>query len=455
MRKYLPLIFCFLAILFFAACDKKPQDSRAVLSINSMPEGASVFISGKDCGKTPVKIKLAPGYRLIKLEKSGYESVWKGISLASGKKEEMNLRMKEITSSILLKTSADVVDRKSGQKKTAQIPAEIFFDGKKYGQTPLVIRDLKAGVYSASLKAPGYAQTEVQWTIDSKRPQMKIVKLTSNTGIVQVTGGPEKAVVTINGTIYGNTPCEIPLEQGEYSVEVSAPGYQSYIRDISLNSNSKVVVKPVLTELPATLDIKSVPSGASVTIDGKPCGTAPLTMKGVKAGKFKIEFSLKGFDTDVQEVGVAPGQNLIVTGHLVSNLGGIQFVTEPAGVTVYLNNKVIGVTEADPAHKGVSKVFQINGLKPGNHVLTFYHKMATPSRRVLDVVVEKNKIKRLEQNVELWIANARIVHKIGSVYVGRIVSENDDYINFEQKPGLIIDYKRSELKHIERFPGRE
>jgi hypothetical protein len=81
--------------------------------------------------------------------------------------------------------------------------------------------------------------------------------------------------------------------------------------------------------------------------------------------------------------------------------------------------------------------------------------MATPSRRDLRIMVEKNKNKRLEQNVELWIANARIIHKIGSQYVGRIVSENEEYIKFEHKPGSRIDYKRSELKTIERFPGRE
>lgn len=453
MKKFLPCLFGFIFLVFLSACDKKPMDNRPILSIKTDPAGANVFISGKECGKTGIKVKLNPGFHLVKVEKNGYEPLWTGINLASGNKKELNLKLNPITSSIMLRAISDV---SAGKKaKTKQVAADVIFEGKSYGQTPLVINNLKTGQYSASIKAPGYAQTEVSWVIDSKRPQMKIVKLVSNTGVINVLSGPKNATVTINDTLYGNVPCEIPLEQGEYTVKVSAPGYMDFTRDVSLNSNSKVTVQPVLSELPGTLVINSVPEGAAVTINGKPYGSAPLTVKDLKAGNVKIEFSMKGFDTEVQECGVAPGQTLQVTGKLVSSLGGIQFVTAPAGVTIYLNNKQIGISEPDPDHKGISKIFRIDGLSPGRYTLSFFHKLATPSRRSLDVTVEKNKVKRLEQNVELWIANARIVHNIGSEYIGRIISENEDSIKFERKPGSIINYKRSELKTIERFSGRE
>ena len=454
--RFFVTLFCFVSLLLLTACDQKKADDRGTLVINTEPAGAMISISGTDCGKSPVSVRKLPGFCLIKAEKDGYETAWNGVMMEGKRKKEVLLQLKPVTSSIMLKATADIQQNggRSG-KKNIPVAAEVFFQGKKYGQTPLVIKDLKSGVYTAALKAPGYAQTEISWTVDSKRPQMKIVKLFSNTGIIQIIGGPEKATVTINGTVYGNTPCEVPLEQGNYTVEVSAPGYHPFTRDVSLVSNAKVEVRPVLTELPGTLEIKSNPAGANVTVNGKQYGTAPLTVEGVKAGKYRIEFSMKGFDTDVQECGVAPGQTLSVTGILTSNLGGIEFVTVPSGVTVYLDNKKIGITEPDPEHRGYSKVFRINGLQPGQHTLSFFHKMATPSRRDLRIMVEKNKNKRLEQNVELWIANARIIHKIGSQYVGRIVSENEEYIKFEHKPGSRIDYKRSELKTIERFPGRE
>lgn len=441
MNKFMIPLFLSLAFLL-SSCGGKQEDSRAVITVKTNPEGAFITISGKDCGKAPVSGKISPGSILLKAELPGYEPVWQRVVLESKKKKDVLLELAPITSSIMLKT-------------TPEVPAEVTFNGKKYGQTPIVISGLVSGNYTASLKAPGYASAQVSWNIDSKRPQMKIVKLFSNTGVLRLEKGPENAVVKINGAVYGELPCEFSLEQGEYTLEISAPGYNPFIREISLKSNGKEVIQPVFTELPGKLVINSNPSGALVRINGKEYGSAPLTVEDMKAGKVRVEFSLDKYEPVMIEQAVAPGKTLSITGSLTSSLGSIEFVTMPAGVMVYLDNQKLGETEPDPAHKGFSKVFRIKEVAPGIHTLKFIHKLATPSEKILSVRVEKNKNTRLEKNVELWIANARITHSVGTKYIGRIVSENDEYIKFEPKPGSRIDYKRSELISIERFPGRE
>ena len=57
--------------------------------------------------------------------------------------------------------------------------------------------------------------------------------------------------------------------------------------------------------------------------------------------------------------------------------------------------------------------------------------------------------------MELWIPNARITLKVGSVYVGRIVSQNEKQITFEHKQGSRMDYGRNELRDIEWLAERE
>lgn len=429
-------------LLLIAACDSHPDDPRAVIHIQSDPEGAEITISGKECGKAPVKGKILPGTALIKAEMPGYDTLWQSVKLESRKKTELVLKLTPVKSSIMLKT-------------TPSVPAEVTFNGKNYGQTPLVISGLAAGRYSASLKAPGYAPAQVEWSIDSKRPQLKTVKLFQNTGTIRVEAGPAKASAKINGRTYGRLPREISLEQGTYSVTVSAPGYTTFTQEVSLKSGTTEIVQPVLTELPGKLIIDSSPSGAVVSVNGVKQGSTPLTVEGVKAGQVRLTFSLDKYEPLEVRQGVGPGQTLKITKTLVSSLGSIEFVTMPGGVTVYLDNRKIGVTERDPAHKGYSKVFRIPEVSPGTHSLKFFHKYATPSEKIISVEVSKNKNTRLEQNVELWIKNARIVHSVGTEYTGRIISENDDYIKFEHKQGSRIDYQRSELKLIERLPERE
>lgn len=443
MKKLFFLLFsAAIPLLLLSGCDSKPVDNRAIIQIKTKPEKATITISGKDCGVSPVGGKLSAKSILIKAEKPGYETVWKHVTLTPRKKTEILLELPQLTSSIMLKT-------------TPAVSAEVTFNGKKIGQTPLVIPGLRPGQYTATLKAPGYAPTQVSWTVDSKRPQMKVIKLFQNTGLLKVERGPRNASIKINGKNHGKIPYEIRLEQGEYDIDIDAPGYTTHTKKVYIRSNRTEVVRPVLTELPAKLIISSNPSGAFVTVNGARQGSAPLTIEGIKAGKVKVSFSMPNYDPVTIERGVAPGQVLRINGNLTSSLGSLEFVTIPAGVTVYLDNRKITVTEPDPDNKGYSKVFRINGLKPGEHTLRFIHKRATPSEKIMRVTVQKNKNIRLPQNVELWIKNARITLNVGTSYDGRLVREGDDSITFEHKQGSRMDYKRSELKKIERFKESE
>ena len=56
MKRILFLLFAaVLSVFFFSACDSKPVDTRPVIQIKTKPEGAQIFISGKNYGKSPLK----------------------------------------------------------------------------------------------------------------------------------------------------------------------------------------------------------------------------------------------------------------------------------------------------------------------------------------------------------------------------------------------------------------
>lgn len=444
MKKIILLFFAaVLPLFFFTACDSKPADTRPVIHIKTKPEGANIFISGKPYGAAPLKGKIAPGTLLIRAELAGHETVWQSVDLQRGQKKEVLLELPQLSSSFMLKTAPAV-------------SAEVTFNGKVIGQTPIVIPDLKPGNYTASLKAPGYAQTQVSWTIDSKRPQMKTVRLMENSGRIRVEKAPSKnAILRINGKNYGRLPQDIVLEQGEYDVEVKAPGFTVFTQKVSVQRGRQVLIRPVMSELPGQLVVTTEPKGAVVIVNGTRHGSTPIKIEGIKAGKVKIELRLNNYDPIILDQGVAPGQSLRLHRKMSSSLGALEFVTVPAGVTVYLDNKLLTQTVSDPGNKGYSKVFRQTGLRPGTYTLKFVHKMAKPRERKITVTIEKNKTTRIPGNVELWIPNARITLKVGSVYVGRIVSQNEKQITFEHKQGSRMDYGRNELRDIEWLAERE
>ena len=445
MKKWILLFAAAVALLGFSGCKAKQKEKTVtVLEITSDQKETEISIGGKAYGKAPLSGKFTPGIYVICAEKEGYDPVWKSVTVEKGKKTKVDFKLSRMKSAILLQTKPN-------------IKADVIFKGNKIGQTPIVISDLECGTYSAEVKAPGYSAAHAKWTIDTKRPKKVSVQIKENTGVIRVNNVSAKnAMVKLNGKNYGTLPRDFRLEQGEYMIEVSAPGYAPYSQKVALVSGKKVVVRPVLSELPGKLIIKSNPAGALVTMNGKRYGTTPITLEGIKPGRISITLSKQNYDpVTINNLGVAAGKTVSVSRNLISSLGSVEFVTVPAGVTVYLDNKLLTVTEKDPRSKGYSKVFRVGGLRPGKHTLKFTHKRAKPKEKKVDFVVEKNKNFRIPGVVEMWIPNAQITLKVGSKYEGRIVRESKTSITFEQSRRSRLDYNRSELEKIEWLAEEE
>ena len=444
MKKWLLILTAAITLLGMTACTGKQKSAKpTTIKITTDPEGAQIQISGKNYGKSPLSGKFSPGVYVISAEKSGYAPAWKSVKVEKGKNTDVNFSLKPVKSSVLLTTVPNV-------------KANVTFNGNVIGQTPIVVSDLKYGKYSADLKAPGYSPAHVEWNVDSSRPQKIAVRITENTGVIRIEGVKIRgAMVRINGKNHGSVPGEFRMEQGEYRVEVTAPGHAPYVQKVSLVSGKRVVVRPRLTELPGKLIVNSKPSGAMVSLNGKRYGTTPITLDGIKPGKVKLVLSKQHYDPVHVDLGVGPGKTVNITRQLTSNLGALEFVTVPAGVTVYLDGSRLTVTEKDPNSDGYSKVFRVGGLRPGSHTLKFAHKRAKPKEKIVTVTVEKNKNYRIPGVVELWVPNAQITLKVGSKYEGRIIRQSEKSITFEQSRKSRLDYNRDEIQKIEWLSEEE
>ena len=442
MKKWILLFAAVLSIASFSACGKKnktKEEKPAVISITATPEDAIVFIDGKKVGKAPLKGKYAPGSYIVRAEKPGYETAWTSAVVKNGETTEVKLALKPISASVMITTNKNVHAE------------EVTVNDEPVGgrQTPFVLSGLDFGSHKATLKAPGYSPVVVKWEITDKRPKKVNVALSENTGVLRIDRSVPGAKVKINGKDHGmRFPYEFRTEQGEYEVVVTAPGYTVFSRKIFLKSGKTERVSPVLSLLPGTLVVKSKTEGAFVTVNGKSRGMTPTKIEGLEPNKkVRIVISKRDYEPVSFDMNIVAGKTLHVSRTLESILGSIEFVTCPAGVTVYLDNKLLTVTEKDPNSPGLSKVFRKTGLRQGEHTLKFTHKRAKPTTITQKIRVEKNKNNRIEKPIELWVPNAQIkIISSGYTYTGRIVRQNDNEITFEPTRKSRITYKRSELE---------
>ena len=433
MKKYsLFAILSAFALLLAGCGEKKQEDPRAVLRINTKPQDAEVVLLGKPQGKTPFGCRIPAGPRLLKLSKPGYETVWKIIELKPRQKLQLTEVLKQQSASVLFQTTP--------------AGATVIMDGKELGVTPFSIRELPIGKYSATLKLSGYTRRNVEWEISDARPRMIQTVLQSNVGTLSVKSLPKAALVYLDEQDVGRTPYSGSHEQGRYTLRIQSSGYTAYQQTVSIRRNKTTEVNVKLNPLPGALSITTEPVNALIRINGKDYGAAPVTVKNLPVGKYTVTAARSGYDTETVQLDLPAGEKLSHAFSMKVNTGGIDFATYPAGITVYLDGKELGATIPD-GNSDNSKVFSVRGLKPGMHTLQLAHKHARPNRKTVKVNVAKGEIKRLDTQ-KMWIANTLLKLKSGEQIHGRLISQSNKSVIYEPEPGVTYSYKREDIESI-------
>ena len=110
--------------------------------INTVPEGARVYINGQQSGISPFSAALDAGIHKVRVEREGFNPKEMQLTVESGKSRTVTLRL----------------DTRPGALRISSEPsgAEVFIDDKKNGVTPLFVEAIHPGNYQIRLVHPGY-----------------------------------------------------------------------------------------------------------------------------------------------------------------------------------------------------------------------------------------------------------------------------------------------------------
>lgn len=141
----------------------KPQSG---ISILSTPEGAVVFLNGKEVGQTPYENKdLAVGEVLVKIIKD--KASWQGkVTLNEGVITVVNRDLSSDQSS----QAGETLNLKKGEDLTIvsnPSDADIEIDGKSYGKTPKTL-DISIGEHTILINHPNYLKRSIKANLPDK-----------------------------------------------------------------------------------------------------------------------------------------------------------------------------------------------------------------------------------------------------------------------------------------------
>lgn len=207
--------------------DSAPQTKTFRLTISSNVRDARIYIDGGSMNaQTPAALQVSEGRHEIKLTAPGYQDSVQNINLTGDL--VLNFQMKKAVQEYTLSVTSNVAR------------AKVYVNNAERGTTPLKI-SLEEDTYTIEVKATGYndysstVRLNRDTTINAKlEAQKRIYSLT-------ITSNVRQSKAAINGEEQKNfVPLSIPLEEGRYTITVTARGYLPYEVTIVLNRDTKI-----------------------------------------------------------------------------------------------------------------------------------------------------------------------------------------------------------------------
>jgi hypothetical protein len=151
-------------------------------------------------------------------------------------------------------------------------------------------------------------------------------------------------------------------------------------------------------DLVGFIAVQSRPAGAKVSLNGEFLSLTDFFPLEVLAGSYQVEVAREGYRTETRSLTIAPKATETLEVELVRTLARFAFVTEPAGVEVWMDGELRGTTAGslapdqheaaraagvDPAR--ASARLELANVTLGPHQLEFRRKCYETVKRVIEV----------------------------------------------------------------------
>ena len=426
-------IFAVLALASAAAfaADEQPA-VRPRVTVSSQPSGATVSVDGMDRGVTPLVIyDLGPGRHHLRYRLAGYEDRDRFFNMDEGPVLEKSETLVPEKGLLLLRTDPP--------------GCAIAIDGVAAGTTPRLFTYLDAKeTYKVKLTKAGYLPQELVVKFNGREPLVRDETMVLDSGAISIISDPAGAEVTVNGIVRGVTPLEVKdVPKGRAAVTFKLDGFAEEVRELAMRAGDRQTLSIVLSPLPGSLHLASVPDGARFYLDEEARGQGPLAITGLKPGAYRVRAELAGYGTIEKTVEIKPGEATREEFRLSNVMGRLEVRTDPPGATVVFDGKVLGTTKG-PEGAAKSDVFAIENILEGEHVLIVRKDGYEESSRKPKI----RSTKTSQANVRLkrvFVPDIELETVHGTVR-GVLVENQADCVKVEVSLGITRTIPRNEIR---------
>ncbi|MBW2690471.1 MAG: PEGA domain-containing protein, partial [Deltaproteobacteria bacterium] len=217
----------------------------------------------------------------------------------------------------------------------------VLIDGAAVGVTPLQDIGISAGSRTIRFEHERYLSTERVVEIEGLgKKQNLLVELEPAWAIVTLQTEPAGAILLIDGEEQGITPLKLELIAGEHQLIFTKESFTPLEVDLVVEAGQDLELDVYrLESSPATLAISSVPTGATVTVEGTFKGLTPLSIKLPSGSEHDLRLTLAGHLSANRKLKLAPGEKRQLSVTLEPQYGTVFITGTPAEAVLYIDNK--------------------------------------------------------------------------------------------------------------------
>lgn len=274
------------------------------ISVSSKPSEAEVLIDGQSVGKTPLKLdKVLKGNREVEIRKSGYDP-WKDtVIVAIDKPSEVSADLATIYGDL------KVESQPSG--------ATVLIDGKKVGETPYQIAEIKKGKHNIEIRKDDFDGWKKELAIVPAKLNTVSAKLLESYGSIKVLSEPEDAEIFVAGKKVGEAPVSLErVPKGKIKVDARKDCFESSTQTVIVIGGEERTASFRLPPTCGSISVTSDPIGANWFLDHKSMGTTPSEVSGVSKGNHRILIKIEDYKEWDSEVTVSPNRTINVAAKL-------------------------------------------------------------------------------------------------------------------------------------------
>ena len=268
---------------------------KGILLLVTEPAGCDISLDGVSLGKTPrliASLNAKDSYRLL-VQKPGYQPRTVEVSF--------NGRVP------LVKRESLVIDSGIIEVTSEPAGAEVTVNGQPRGRTPTKVAGVPKGRATVGLKKKGFEDESRELSIVAGESQTLFVKLVGLPGTMSLTSVPDGARFYVNDKPEGKGPISLSgLKPGDYTIRVEKEGFATATKTVSLENGGAIVEEFRLENVMGRLEVRTIPSGAEVYLDGSRIGTTKakagdgevsdvLAVENVREGEHVLVLKCEGY----------------------------------------------------------------------------------------------------------------------------------------------------------------